>query len=510
MKCSKKLKNCCNKTVKYLFGIFLTVLFVTSNSRLSLSKEADLAGMWYTDSPDALREEIERYLDKAIVKKIDGDIIGLIAPHAGFIYSGEIAAYSYKAAQLKNPDLVIVIGFSHKMRYSGTAVFMDEAYSTPLGDLKIDTELSKKIASSDSIFTSSQKAFEGENSIEMQIPFIQVALKNPRVVLLAIGEQNKPDCDRLIGALYKSLKDEKSFVFISSTDMCHYLPYDEAVIKDKNTINSIANNDPDAFYETSEKNYHELMCGFGATYVVMSLSKKFGADKVEVLKYANSGDTSGRKDSVVGYVSAAFIKEASAVSSQPSAKKEGDEMFTQEEKKKLLKIARDTIVYYLKTGKKLEVKAEDKIFQEEMGAFVTLHKDGELRGCIGNMIGRGPLYLTVRDMAVAAAVEDPRFPPVELEEMEDIDIEISALSPMEKISDYNKIEVGKHGVMVKRGWQSGVYLPQVATETGWNREEFMNSLCAHKAGIPTDSWKTGKCEIYIFTAEVFGEKEVKN
>lgn len=182
-------------------------------------------------------------------------------------------------------------------------------------------------------------------------------------------------------------------------------------------------------------------------------------------------------------------------------------MLSEEQRQKMLKLARDSIIYYLENGKRLQVKEDDPVLNKEMGAFVTLHRDGRLRGCIGNMIGEGPFYLTVRDMAIAAATDDPRFPPVRPGEMNDIDIEISALSPMKKITDPEKIVAGKHGVMVKKGFTGGVYLPQVATEQGWGREEFMNSLCGHKAGMNADAWKKGECDIYIFTAEVFGEKE---
>ncbi|MFH1552536.1 MAG: AmmeMemoRadiSam system protein A [Candidatus Omnitrophota bacterium] len=181
-------------------------------------------------------------------------------------------------------------------------------------------------------------------------------------------------------------------------------------------------------------------------------------------------------------------------------------MLDQAQRSALLKIARRTMRHYLETGKRLDVETEDETLKQDMGAFVTLHKGGQLRGCIGNMTAAAPIYLTVRDMAIAAATEDPRFTPVTIDEMDEVDIEISALSPMKKIDDYNQIEIGRHGVMVRRGLRAGVYLPQVAHETGWDREQFMNSLCAHKAGIPMDAWKRGECEIYIFTAEVFGEK----
>ena len=182
-------------------------------------------------------------------------------------------------------------------------------------------------------------------------------------------------------------------------------------------------------------------------------------------------------------------------------------MLNDSQRKILLKIARDTIEAYLKTGKVLQVKEDDPVLNKEMGAFVTLHKKGELRGCIGNIIGKGPLYLTVRDMAIESATGDPRFPKVSPNEMKEIDIEISVLSELEKVKDINEIGMGIHGVLVRRGFNSGVFLPQVATETGWTREEFLTNLCAHKAGLLPDAWRHGDVDIYIFTAEVFGEKE---
>ena len=182
-------------------------------------------------------------------------------------------------------------------------------------------------------------------------------------------------------------------------------------------------------------------------------------------------------------------------------------MLNTEKREKLLKLARNSITNYLKTGKLLNVTENDPELTKNMGAFVTLRKEGELRGCIGNLVATDPLYITVRDMAVEAAIGDPRFSAARLSEMNNIDIGISALSPMEKINDSKKIEVGKHGVLVKSGFSSGVYLPQVATETGWSLEEFMNSLCGQKAGMEKDAWKKGTCEMYIFTAQVFGEKK---
>jgi len=142
-----------------------------------------------------------------------------------------------------------------------------------------------------------------------------------------------------------------------------------------------------------------------------------------------------------------------------------------------------------------------------MGAFVTLHEEGELRGCIGNMVGHGPLYQTVADMAIEAATGDPRFSSLSPEELNKINIEISVLSSMKKVSDHNEVKIPGHGVLIRCPSGSGVYLPQVATECRWNKEEFLTSLCAHKAGLRPDAWKDPSTEIYVFNAEVFGEKK---
>jgi AmmeMemoRadiSam system protein A len=200
---------------------------------------------------------------------------------------------------------------------------------------------------------------------------------------------------------------------------------------------------------------------------------------------------------MVGYVSCAIDREGEVA------------MLNKAQRKRLLEIARNSIEAYLKTNKKMELTETDPLLLKEMGAFVTLHKHGELAGCIGSLLGKQPLYLTVRDMAVEAAVDDPRFSPVTLQELKDIEIEISALTPLKRIESADEIKMGTHGVLLRRGFNSGVFLPQVAAETGWSKEEFLSNLCSHKAGLPALAWKDKSTEIYIFTAEVFSEKEVQ-
>jgi MEMO1 family protein len=473
------------------------------------AKYADLAGSWYTSSPVELKKEIEEYLTAARVEKIEGRVVAVIAPHAGLAYSGPVAAYSFKLLQQNPPETVIVVGFTHRRSYPGSiSVFTEKTFTTPLGKAEINIEMAKRILAYDDAMKEIPEAFREENSIEMQIPFVQVALPGTRVVLVAISDQSMKVSRVLGAALYDAMKSGGSVAIIASTDMCHYLSQQSAVEKDKATIEQIKKFSPDDFYLFSLKENHESMCGPGAVYATMLASKKLGADEIKVLKYATSGDISGDKRRVVGYFSAAFVMKSDLSVREKFKTGEDDKMFNEAQRQELLNIARESIKHYLATGEKMDLETQDNALKQELGAFVTLHKSGQLRGCIGNMQATGPLYLTIRDMAIAAAVEDPRFSPLRTDELSGIDIEISVLSPMRKIADPEEIEMGKHGVMVRMGWHSGVYLPQVAAETGWDREEFMNSLCAHKAGIPRDAWKTGDADIYVYTAEVFGEKEL--
>ncbi len=178
-----------------------------------------------------------------------------------------------------------------------------------------------------------------------------------------------------------------------------------------------------------------------------------------------------------------------------------------EEKIYLLKLARETIVHLLKYGEYPKTTPVSEKVQQKFGVFVTLHKNGQLRGCIGYVEGIKPLYEAVMEMAKSAAFRDPRFPPVRMDEVPELEIEISVLSPLKKIKSVEEIKVGEHGLIIQRGFERGLLLPQVATQYGWNREQFLEQTC-YKAGLPGNAWKDPETEIYIFTAEIFDEKEL--
>jgi AmmeMemoRadiSam system protein B/AmmeMemoRadiSam system protein A len=454
---------------------------------------------------------LETYLQKATLLKPNGQVIGFILPHAGFVYSGLVAAYGYKI--IRNLDrpikTAIVIGFNHRYHHQGMAVCGFDSYTTPLGETPIDKELSQKLTKEHKNIYFLNEAFINENSTEMHIPFIQTVLPESKLVIVHIGDQTLENCEVLAQALYKVLKGKDDFVLIGSTDMSHFLSYDKANQVDDFSISEIKKFNAFNLYTQSKMHGHSLMCGTGAVCATMMASKKLGADSVEILKYANSGDVTGDTSRVVGYLSAAMVKQDKRLKNQNQNNKGEDMGLSLEDKKTLLQIARQTLKAYLAKEQVPEFEINSKILMENRGAFVTLHKHGRLRGCIGNMVGTKPLYLTVSSMAIEAATGDPRFPKVTLSELADIDIEVSVLSPLEKVASADKITLGKHGVIVKRGFRQGVYLPQVATETGWSKEEFLSSLCASKAGLSPDAWKDKDTDLIVFTAEVFSEKELK-
>jgi len=474
----------------------LFLLFACSTFAADDIKDADLAGSWYPASKADLQNLIQGYLDAANPSKIDGQAFAIISPHAGYRFSGPVAAYGFKAIQGRGIKTAIIIGFSHRILFDGIAIYDRGSWRTPLGDIKVDEALAKDIISKNPRVKFGPKLFDNENSVEMQLPFVQVVFKDAKVVPIAFGGASFEDAEILADALAKSLKGRSDYIVIASTDMSHYLPYQSAASTDSYTISLLNKMDARALYnESMSREATPLLCGVMPVTATLLAAEKMGFNKIDVLKYANSGDTSGDKTRVVGYVSALIYKEGES------------NMLNDSQRKRLLQIARESITSYLKDGKKKNFTESDPILNEPMGAFVTLHERGQLRGCIGNMIGRGPLYQTVTDMAVEAATGDPRFPQVSSGEMDKIDIEISVLSPLKRVKSYEEVKIPGHGVLVRRGFSSGVYLPQVATETGWNREEFLTSLCGHKAGLPPDAWKDPSTEIYVFSAEVFGEKE---
>jgi uncharacterized protein (TIGR00296 family) len=296
-------------------------------------------------------------------------------------------------------------------------------------------------------------------------------------------------------------------LLLASSDLYHGYSYDECVAIDGTTLGLIEKFDAKGLYDALTTGKAQA-CGGMPIVVVMLASQKLGANKVKVLKRTNSNEVTGEIGGYcVGYGSVVFYQSNQEEGKKSTEEEKGKAIgLTDEEKRELLKIARTTLEKHIRGEKIPEFLPKTQRLKEKRGVFVTLKKHGELRGCIGYVEGIKPTYEAVKENAINASTNDPRFPPVRPEELKDIDIEITVMTPLEKITDPQKIEVGKHGILIRRGWNQGLLLPQVATEYGWNREEFLAHTCM-KAGLPVNAWKEKGTEIYIFSGEVFGEKE---
>ena len=466
-------------------------------------REPAVAGSWYPDNPEILSQEIKRYLEKAKKEKIEGNPIALISPHAGYVYSGAVAAHAYKMIEGKTFDTVVVIAPSHRALFRGASLYDRGGYRTPLGVVPVDVELSKRMMERRKEIQFIPEAHAQEHSLEIQIPFLQIVLKSFKLVPIIMEPYwSWETCQSLSSAIAETVKG-KNVLLIASSDLSHFHPYEKAVELDKIVLNHIERFDPEGLNRDLKQGRCEA-CGGGPIITVMLAAKALGVNRGKVLKYLNSGDVTGDRGRVVGYAAGVFYKMTGGTKKMKEEKKKvGVDLGLNEQDKKILHEIAKSVIENKVMGKSVpEFKIDSPILKENRGAFVTINKKGQLRGCIGYIEGHGPLYKTIEEMAEAAAFRDPRFSPVREKELPELGIEISVLTPLKRITDVNEIEVGKHGIYIKKGWYSGLLLPQVATEYRWDRQTFLEHTC-QKAGLPSNAWKDKNAEIYIFSADIF-------
>ena len=501
-----------NKKVRFILSfvfVVLLIIILVLNFKIMNKQKISLqelsirlpvaADSYYSGNKDILSQQIDKFLSQAKDVSIEGDPRILIVPHAGYTFSGQVAANAFKLLENKNFKTVILIGPSHTDWFEGSSVDLQDIWQTPLGDIKVDVDLAKKLISGHKSIINRPQSHSEEHCLEVCLPFLQRMLKDFKIVPIIVGQLNQHNREALAYALSKYI-DNQTLIVISS-DLSHYPSYEIANLVDHKIIDAIltgkSENLTNAVQNLMSKslpNLETCACGEEAIHIALLLSEIAQIDNIKFLDYTNSGDVTGDYSRVVGYASIVFSK---SLSEQVS--------LTEKEKQMLLQIARQSIEGYLENKKIPEFKDVLPALKQPQGAFVTLKRNHQLRGCIGRIIEeKQPLYQVVSQMAVAATVDDNRFLPVSLKEMKDISIEISVLSPLKKIKNpIQEIEIGKHGVIVQQGLNSGVFLPQVATENNWDLEEFMGQLCQQKAGLSKDAWKTGEVDIYVFTAEIF-------
>lgn len=480
------------------------------------------SGQWYPADPDHLRKAVQNYIDWATVSPISGTIQAVIVPHAGYVYSGAVAGYAFRALRAGgcSKRTVVIIGDSHTGNgKAAVAVWASGAFETPLGIVPVDEQVAQAVVEAVPRIEFDRKAFRDEHPVENQIPFIQVACPGAKIVPVVIRDRSSETLRLLTDALVTaSDQSGHKVVIVASTDLSHYHPYDEARRIDEVALQAIVSLDPQQVLD-SPRRCTELgiaespltMCSHGAVIAAMIAARQMGANTATVLHYANSGDTPfGEREKVVGYGAVALWQSSTPISSSftlpalpPTPARPLS--LSPSEQRELLKIARHTIACFLQSETFPPYQADDPALLQPLGAYVTYRKDGALRGCMGRLIGDRPVYLNVQYAAVVAALKDPRFRPVTTDELQALNIEVTVLHPMHEVASPQEIQVGRDGVLMRVGKDRGaLFLPQVAPEQGWDRQEMLIHLC-RKAGLPDDAWQRPDAHFYTFTGQWFAE-----
>ena len=464
-------------------------------------RPATQAGRFYESDARLLSHEVDSLLARHAQRSDDEDVAALIVPHAGYYFSGNVAASAY--ARL-NPEKkykrIFLLGPSHHEWLDGASVNGEvDYYATPLGDVKVDRETARQLIKTDSVFSCQPKAHDREHCLEVQLPFLQRHLGEvPPIVPIIISTNDFSKLKRMAEVLKPWFTEEN--LFIISSDFSHYPSYEDAYEVDTKTGEAVASGDVEQFIATIEanarsgkRNLATSACGeFPIITLMLMLNGQY---QVKHIMYQNSGDIGDHDHSrVVGYHSFAFIRNG-------QTRTDTEFTLSYEEKQMLKKIAYTSIKDSL-NGKPISMfNVQSSILNQKCGAFVSLHKQGRLRGCIGHFGEDVPLHEIVAEMARAAAFEDPRFPPVHREELGDIDIEISVLTPMRRIQSLDDFQLHKHGIYIRKGYRSGTFLPQVADEVNWTKEEFVGHCSQDKAGLGWNGWRDA--ELYVYEAIVF-------
>jgi hypothetical protein len=480
------------------------------NDYSNLDRYPAVSGQFYPANGDELELEILKYKISAVPKQYN-EVRAIICPHAGYVFSGKIAASGFNQIDAdKTYTRIFILTSSHYDYFEGASVYCDGDYQMPYGKVTVDKSFCKKLTIDfPEIFTENPFPHFKEHGVEVQLPFLHYALNTDyKIVPIIIGTSNTHICNRIASVLKPYLNSENLFVI--SSDFSHYPAYLDAKKIDAHTKNSILANDPETLLNTLSENSKKQipnlatsLCGWTSVLTLLYMTSQNDAIEYHAIDYCNSGDIKlyGETDRVVGYWSIAVTE----------TQLNKEVLFLYEtEQATLLEIARDTIELHCRKHAKVELNATNfsQTLKSKCGVFVTLHKKGKLRGCIGMIKSEMPLYQTVQDMALSAAINDNRFEPVKMEELDDIDVEISILSPFNIINNIKEIIPGKHGIFIEKGHHSGLFLPQVATESGWSLDDFLGHCSRDKAGLDWDGWKSAN--IYTFTTFVFGEKKFSN
>lgn len=467
-------------------------------------RRASGAGMWYPADSSQLLESVDAYIS-ASPSTVPEKPVALVVPHAGYDYSGPVAGVTYASLIGHSYKRVLIFGLSHGAQLRGASVLQVDAYETPLGSIPVNAEARDALL--DCPFVTEQPdAHLNEHSVENQLPLLQRALADFEMVGILVGEMTEDERASL-AQVVRSLMDEETLLVVS-TDFTHYgpdygyVPFDDDVPDRLQMLHVVAVREilevDIPGWDEFLRNTQATICGRNPVALLLATLQPFDDMQGRSIAYALSGDVTEDFTNSVTYSGIGFWRFGSGLN-------EG-------EQSTLLRLSRDVVIDYFDRDTVPIVDVEQYELTprlESLGAaFVTLRNEGELRGCIGDIVAMKPLFLSAAENAYQASL-DPRFEenPVKRDEVPDLQIEISVLTPMRRLVNPGDVRVGTDGLLIVRGRNAGVLLPQVPVEEGWDREQFLAAACL-KAGLPADAWRNSQTEIYRFSAQVFGEEEL--
>ncbi|MHC4222805.1 MAG: AmmeMemoRadiSam system protein B, partial [Planctomycetota bacterium] len=449
-----------------------------------------LAGRWYDSDPLQLRAELSTYLSEVDTKRLP-NVRAMILPHAGYRWSGRVAAHGFHQIEGRGFERVVVLGPSHRFGYEMENIASVPAvthYATPLGEVPVDRGFVRALKRH-RFFMTFPGAHRTEHSVQIQVPMLQQALGEFRLVPILLGTLDL-EATRAIARILLGLIDEKTLV-VASTDFTHYGPRFRYIPFRDNVPESIEKLDMGAFAEVQARseegfrNYIEktgaTVCGRHAVAVLLAMLRP--ETGVHLMKQDRSGRMEGDYTNSVSYLAVAFDGEWPDAERVPAP--EQPRPLTEEERQRLLALARGTLRHWFRfnkipTPETLGIEITESM-QRPSGAFVTLKRKGQLRGCIGQIYAMGPLHKAVMRKVVDSAVHDNRFAPVEPSELNDLEISISALTEPRPVTSREEIVLGRHGIILDKADRRSLFLPQVAPEQGWNLEQTLSQL-SRKAG----------------------------
>ena len=494
---------------RFHIAIILSLLTATAMSRYPENQKVRkpaVAGSFYPASAKEIKSMAGPWLHPAAGGGVPQAVI---VPHAGYVFSGEVAASALNRIPRGHAyKRIFLLGPSHRVAFTGASVQTACSFAeTPLGKVPVDIAVGEElIRAGEGVFTYRSYAHDREHCLEVQLPLLQLELGEiPPIVPIVIGTERISMLEGIAEVLEPYFTPDNLFVI--SSDFSHYPSYEDAKKSDLFLAETIASGGLNEFLKAISDVYRQgyagqdtPACGACAIDVLLSMMDGQGRNgfAVDHVMYRNSGDSPyGDKDRVVGYNAFAVTRvEKPAVD---------DHLFhfTEDEKRAMIAAARSSIYSALR----LDYDAVDTpvgILKEKgYGVFVTLHMDGRLRGCIGRFTSSSTLHATIWEMARSAAFSDPRFPSLSRNEAHKVKIEVSVLSPLKRIYSIDEFKLGRDGIYMIKGPYHGTFLPQVATETGWTTEEFLGHCARDKAGIGWNGWKDA--ELYTYQTEIVEE-----